>query len=69
MGWRGAPRPAGPPPGDPWAGTGRFPALDQSPVGAWAEGAYGGFAVGWLIDSMILPQVHLRNGEGLLLVL
>ena len=38
----------------------------QPPAGAWTEDADGGFAVGWLIDSMILPQVHLRNGERLL---
>jgi hypothetical protein len=40
-----------------------FPALRQSLVGAWQEGAYGVFTVWLLIDSMILPQVHLRNGE------
>ena len=42
-----------------------FPARGQSLVGAWPEGAYGWFAVWLLIDSMILPQVHLRNGEAL----
>jgi hypothetical protein len=55
-------RPAGPPPADPWAGR-VFSSARAVPGGGLQEGAYNRFAVWLLIDSMILPQVHLRNGE------
>ena len=65
-GWGG--RPAGPPPADPWAER-VFSSTRAVPGGGLPEGAYGWFAVWLLIDSMILPQVHLRNGEALQRVL